>query len=96
MNKKILVSTTLLVLLAIGILGTTVLASDLKLTDNANIVQASLTTPESVVDKPDISIREVSGEEENIVKPEIVEENKLENINIEEIIEKVPETYEEV
>ena len=79
MSKKILVSTTLLVLLAIGILGTTVLASDLKLANNTNLVEASLTTPESVVNKPDIT-----------------EQNKLENINIEAIMEKVPETYEEV
>jgi hypothetical protein len=96
MSKKILVSTTLLVLLAIGILGTTVLASDLKLANNTNLVEASLTTPESVVNKPDISIREVSIEEDDVVKPEITEENKLENINIDEIMEKVPETYEEV
>ena len=95
MSKKILVSTTLLVLIAIGILGTTVLASDLKLTNNTNLVEASLNT-ESEVDKPDISIRELPTENDDIVKPEITEQNKLENINIEEIMEKVPESYEAV
>jgi hypothetical protein len=99
-RKKIVISISLLSLLVVGIMATTVLASNPKLPTNMNVQKESLATVKPVTTESLSSVRKVSPTSiipNEIEKPpEINEIVKPEEIDIEKLKELVPETYEEV
>ena len=87
-------------LLVIGIMATTVLASNPKRITNMNVQKESLTTAKLVTAESLNSVRKVSPTSvspNEIEKPQEIDELvKPEEIDIEKLKELVPETYEEV
>jgi len=99
-RKKIGISIAIISLLLVGIMATTVLASDPKLLTNRDIQKESLTAAKPVTTESLSSVREVSPTSvtpnEIAEPPESNELVKPEEIDIEKLKELVPETYEEV
>ena len=91
MRKKIVISIVVVALLLIGIMATSVLASDIKLAKNTEVSKELLPTAESVTPEKLDPVREISPPS---VIPDEVEE-LLEIDAVEELEESVPGTYEE-
>ena len=91
MRKKIVISIVVVALLLIGIMATSVLASDIKLAKNTDDSKELLPTAESVTPEKLDPVREISPPS---VIPDEVEE-LLEIDAVEELEESVPGTYEE-
>ena len=99
MRKKIAISMVVVALLLIGIMATSVLASNVNLARNTNVSKELLATAESVTPERLGPVREISPASviPNEVKelPEIDAVEKLEEMEVEDLEESVPETYEE-
>ena len=99
MRKKIAISMVVVALLLIGIMATSVLASNVNLARNTNVSKELLATAESVTPERLGPVREISPASviPNEVKelPEIDAVEKLEEMEVEDLEESVPGTYEE-
>ena len=99
MRKKIVISMVVVALLLIGIMATSVLASNVNLARNTDVSKELLATAESVTPERLGPVREISPASviPNEVKelPEIDAVEKLEEMEVEDLEESVPETYEE-
>jgi len=99
MRKKIAISMVVVALLLIGIMATSVLASNVNLARNTDVSKELLATAESVTPERLGPVREISPASviPNEVKelPEIDAVEKLEEMEVEDLEESVPETYEE-
>jgi len=99
MRKKIVISMVVVALLLIGIMATSVLASNVNLAKNTNVSKELLPTAESVTPEKLGPVREISptsvipNEVEEL--PEIDAVENLEETEVEDLEESVPETYEE-
>jgi len=99
MRKKIVISMVVVALLLIGIMATSVLASDMKLAKNTDVSKELLATAESVTPERVGPVREISpasvipAEVEEL--PEIDAVEKLEEMDVEDLEESVLGTYEE-
>ncbi len=99
MRKKIVISMAVVTLLLMGIMATSVLASDLTLAKNTSVskelqVTAESAAPEKLVQVSDLSPASVIADDsQNSVIPDEVEE--LPEIDVENLRETVPRTYEE-
>jgi len=99
MRKKIAISMVVVALLLIGIMATSVLASNVNLARNTNVSKELLATAESVTPERLGPVRGISPTSviPNEVKelPEIDAVEKLEEMEVEDLEESVPGTYEE-
>lgn len=99
MRKKIAISMVVVALLLIGIMATSVLASNTTLARNTDVSKELLPTAESVTPERLGPVREISPASviPNEVKelPEIDAVEKLEEMEVEDLEESVPGTYEE-
>jgi len=99
MRKKIAISMVVVALLLIGIMATSVLASNVNLARNTDVSKELLATAESVTPERLGPVREISPTSviPNEVKelPEIDAVEKLEEMEVEDLEESVPGTYEE-
>ena len=99
MRKKIAISMVVVALLLIGIMATSVLASNVNLARNTDVSKELLATAESVTPERLGPVREISPASviPNEVKelPEIDAVEKLEEMEVEDLEESVPGTYEE-
>ena len=99
MRKKIAISMVVVALLLIGIMATSVLASNVNLARNTDVSKELLATAESVTPERLGPVRGISptsvipNEVEEL--PEIDAVEKLEEMDVEDLEESVPETYEE-
>ena len=99
MRKKIVVSMVVVALLLIGIMATSVLASNVNLARNTDVSKELLATAESVTPERLGPVREMSpasvipNEVEEL--PEIDAVEKLEEMDVEDLEESVLGTYEE-
>ena len=99
MRKKIVVSMVVVALLLIGIMATSVLASNVNLARNTDVSKELLATAESVTPERLGPVREISpasvipNEVEEL--PEIDAVEKLEEMDVEDLEESVLGTYEE-
>ena len=109
MRKKIVVSMVVVALLLIGIMATSVLASNVNLAKNTAVSKELVATANSVTPEKLDPVKEISptsssvipGEVKELPKIDAVEEleetgdENLEEIDVEDLKESVPETYEE-
>ena len=99
MRKKIAISMVVVALLLIGIMATSVLASNVNLARNTNVSKELLATAESVTPERLGPVREISPAsvipDEVKELPEIDAVEKLEEMEVEDLEEIVPGTYEE-
>ena len=99
MRKKIAISMVVVALLLIGIMATSVLASNVNLARNTNVSKELLATAESVTPERLGPVREISPAsvipDEVKELPEIDAVEKLEEMEVEDLEESVPGTYEE-
>jgi hypothetical protein len=107
MRKKIVISMVVVALLLIGIMATSVLASNVNLAKNTNVSKDLLPTAKSVTPEKLDPVREISptsvipDEVKELPKIDAVEEleeiddDNLEETDVEDLEESVPETYEE-
>jgi len=99
MRKKIAISMVVVALLLIGIMATSVLASNVNLARNTDVSKELLATAESVTPERLGPVREISpasvipNEVEEL--PEIDAVEKLEEMDVEDLEESVLGTYEE-
>ena len=99
MKKKIVVSMVVVALLLIGIMATSVLASNTALAKNTDVSKELVATAESVTPEKAGNVRELSPTSvipyniEELPETDAVEE--LEETDVEDLKERVPETYEE-
>lgn len=98
MRKKIVVSMVVVALLLIGIMATSVLASNTTLAKNTDAskelcANAISVTPNKVDAVKEVSPAAVISKAEEL--PEIDEVKELEETDVEDLKERVPETYEE-
>jgi hypothetical protein len=96
MRKKIVVSSALLLLLTVGIMATTVLASDLNLSNNLNDQKVSLDNVKLLTTESVSSVRELVPENEIGRPTEVNDQSLLEDSELDRLMQIVPETYEEV
>ena len=106
MRKKIVVSMALVALFLIGIMATSVLASNTRLAKNTDVPKELLPTAEPVTPKKVDNVRELSPASvvpykvEELPEIDAVKEREetgnenLEEINVDDLKERVPETYE--
>jgi hypothetical protein len=107
MRKKLVISMAVAAVLLIGIMATSVLASDVTLARNTNVSNELLPNVESVTAESLGSVREISPSSsmtpytvKELPKTEDVEveetgEENLEEIDVDALKESVPETYDE-
>jgi hypothetical protein len=108
MRKKIVASMAVVALLLIGIMATSVLASNTPLAKNTDVSKELVATAESVTPEKLDNVRELSPTSsvipyniEELPETDAVEEleetdnENLEETDVEDLKERVPETYEE-
>jgi len=108
MRKKIVVSMVVVALLLIGIMATSVLASNVNLAKNTDVSKELVATANSVTPEKLDPVKEISptssvipNEVKELPKIDAVKEleesddENLEEIDVEDLKESVPETYEE-
>ena len=99
MQKKIVISMAVVTLLLMGVMATSVLASDLNLATNAAVPTKLQAVAETESAKKAVSVRELSAVAVNAddalvtVVPE--ENGDLTNVDVDNLRELVPETYDE-
>jgi hypothetical protein len=107
MRKKIVISMVVVALLLIGIMATSVLASNVNLARNASVSNELVPNAESVTAESLDPVREISqtsvipynveelSKIDAVEEPEETGDENLEEIDVEDLKESVPETYEE-
>jgi hypothetical protein len=107
MRKKIAVSTVVVALLLIGIMATSVLASNTPLAKNTDVSKELVATAKSVTPEKLDNIRGLSPtsvipynieelpETDAVEEPEEIDVENLEETDVEDLKERVPGTYEE-
>ena len=108
MRKKIVVSMVVVVLLLIGIMATSVLASNVNLAKNTAVSNELAATANSVTPEKLDAVREISPtssvipynvEElpkiDAVEEQEVTDDDNLKETDVEDLKESVPETYEE-
>jgi len=109
MRKKIVVSMVVVALLLIGIMATSVLASNVNLAKNTDVSKELVATANSVTPEKLDPVKEISPTSSSVIPYKVEElpkidavkeleetgDENLEEIDVEDLKESVPETYEE-
>ncbi|MDG6222908.1 MAG: hypothetical protein QCH99_06575 [Candidatus Bathyarchaeota archaeon] len=99
MQKKIVISMAVVTLLLMGVMATSVLASEIKLATNAAVSTRIQAVPETELTRKAVSLTELSAVAVNADDASITvvpkEIGELSNVEVDNLRELVPETYEE-